>query len=174
MSPTNPSLYSAYDTLADAIIGRYVSLQSSVGTYFKDLRSGEFSCGAPLATVRRSMLNAIHLIGFWCIPSQVINVIISRIAIVMATLRSLRRFTLKCAKHGSADAVDFLLVVLPQLNKWAPIIFINGRCFQFAGLNGNDATDIRNLIERLESRNRPPHFYYHFHIPITVDMGIVA
>lgn len=159
MTPAHAMLNPTDDTLGNAIVSRNLFLLSRVIAYCDCLFGSQFSGPALLASIRRAVLYAIHLIGACRVPSQISQAVIKRVAIVMAGLLSSFWRTNKGEKYEPMDADVFLAIVFPKQHEGSIKPSISCGLFYSPRQDCPDATKIGNVIKPLIANNGSPLFH---------------
>lgn len=158
MTPSDPIFYPADLALAHSVSSSDFFLLARIGSYCKNIFLSQFRGAALLASIRRSMLNAVLLICLRSIPSQIIKMIVCRVSVVVATLASCWRLSKKGEKNETMDFYALRSIVFPQEHKQASI-FAPCRDFQMPLESRSNAAKIRNLVEILIANNGQPSLH---------------
>ena len=114
MTPTLARFDSRDNAIANSIVRSYFALKSRVCAYRKHLFSGELRSSAAFTSVRSAMDCAVHLVAGRGVPSQITNMVVRRVAIVVAAFVPLRRGAYKREKHQAMHFHQTAFSVFPQ------------------------------------------------------------
>lgn len=142
----------------NAVIRGYFALQAWVCANGQHLRLGELSCRAALSPVRSAMRYAVELIALRRIPTQIRNVVVRGVAIVVAALVPRCGRTDEGEKNQTMDAHHGGFIGLPQQHGLPIRWLFDLRRFQRASLCRSNAPKIRHLVSPFKPYYRKPFF----------------
>ncbi|CAB4219447.1 hypothetical protein UFOVP1619_48 [uncultured Caudovirales phage] len=166
MTPTHPAFDPANMGLFDAIIGGNQDLKPAVGSDCNDLRLGQFGVPAPLASVRGAMRDPVRLVTLRRVPSQVADMVVLWISVVVASLHAIGARANKSFQHQGVRLANFLLAILPQSQKWPLIRIADCDGFYFVCLSVFYSSKIGHFINALVAYNIAPIFHRSNHIAV--------
>jgi hypothetical protein len=159
MSPALPRLNTTNGVFTNAIFSRYFSLKARICADRPNLCLGQFGRSAAFTTIRSAVFGAIQLIVARRIPTKIANVVIPRIAVIVATLHALWSGANKCGQHQRMRLKNFKFVVFPQSQKRAIIKFVFCKNFNSFGFCGTHSAIVRNFVKTFISFNIKPNFH---------------
>lgn len=166
MSPTFPRLNTTDGVFTNAIFSRYFSLKARICTDRPNLRFSQFGRSASFTAIRGAVFGAIQLVVAGRIPAKIANVVIPRIAVIVATLHALRARASKRSQHQSVRLKNFKFVVSPQTQERAVFNFVFSKHFNFSGLCGANTTMIGHFVKPFITSNIKPRFHVSPHMPL--------
>lgn len=158
MSPSFAALYARDGIGRDAIFCGDIGLQSVVCANSQHVGLAQFGGGASGAAIRCAMVNAVSLICRACVPSQIFEAVVRRIAVVVAALHSFRGRPNEGKHDGAVNSHHLGLVVLPQKRSASTAAGILKNLLQGARIGTPDLAEVRDFIEPFKARNSAPDF----------------
>lgn len=159
MSPSFAGLNSADGVGQHAIVRRDVFLQSCVGPYGRNLFFSELGRSTPFPAVASAVFSAVSLVRCCGVPTQIGNVIIKRIAVIVAALQPLRSGANESCQNKSVRLKNFNFVVTPKADKRAVKFLVCGKFFNLASFQSAQSAMVRNLVKVFIPDNWQPAFH---------------
>lgn len=158
MTPSNTAFYSAYSAWHNSVFFRYFRLNAFVFYYLQNLFLCKFCGSAPFANIRCPVYKRIGSITGRRIPSQIGQLIVRRVAIIMATIESNRAFSDEGSQNNTANPKNGGFTVLPQKEKESSIFLVCCRFFHVTSFYIPYASSVGNFINRFIPDYRSPSF----------------
>lgn len=157
--PTFSTFDPAYSAFPNAVISGNQALKPRVCADGSHLFQRQLCGGAAFSAIGSAVQNAVCLIGSGSVPPKVRNVIVPRVAVIMAALHALGSWANKSLQNKRVWPYNFNLVVSPQSKKRAGVRYVAGNRLDFTGFHGANATMIRNLVKTFKTYDGKPIFH---------------
>lgn len=161
--PSFAGFNSGNSILPNAIFGGYFLLKSIVKPNSSNLLLGKFVRGASLSSIGSPMNHPVRLITSGGVPSQVVDLVVSWVAVVVATLHSFGTWAYKSLQNHPMNFLIGGLVVSPKQNKHprnSAILYKCGWLFKGFGFDVSDISKVGNFVQVFKSKYWFPMFFH--------------
>jgi hypothetical protein len=157
--PTNPGFDTTYSALQDAVFFGNNALKSSICSDSRNLYLRQLCSSAPLSAIGCAMQNAIMDIRGMSIPTQVFELIVEGVSIIVAAFQALWARTNKGAQNQRGNADIFAFVTPPKKQIVALSFGVISRYLGRSRSQVSHISKIGDLIKVLVSKHGLPFFH---------------
>lgn len=159
MTPALASLNSGDGIFQNPVFSGDKTLQSVVGPNRDDLMGFEFCRAASLAAIGCSMQVPVGHVVHMNIPSQIGELVVLGVSVIVATFAAFGRWANEGLKHQSMNAHGFAFITAPEKQHETSSSAIPSWLF-FSHRSGvSDIAKIRYIVKTFVANHRFPYFH---------------
>ena len=163
MCPTLPTLDPADGAITNAVVSSNQPLQPRVFADRINLGLRQFVCAAPLSAIGRAVQNLVCMVVFAGIPTKIADVVIRRIAVIVATLHAIWARADERRQNQSVWAANLDLVPTPKTKERAGVARAYRGLFDPIGYCVSHSAMIRDFVKTFVPDDCFPVFHNRNH-----------